>query len=422
MNYLEAINYIEEKNKLGSVLGLDSIKELLKRLGNPQESLKVIHIAGTNGKGSILAYIDSTLRQVGANVGRYISPTIFTYLERFQINGVYMTPEEFSHYLYRVSQSIATMEKEGLSSPTAFEIETAISFLYFLDKKVDYVLLETGMGGRLDATNVVMAPICTIIASVSMDHMNFLGNTIERIAYEKAGIIKENVPCVIYPGKREGIKIIEEVCEKQNVSMIYAKEDKVTILKDELDNIIFNYKNKEYAIAMSGYHQVLNAITAIETLKIIGGQDNRLDYEAIRAGLKNAIWPGRFEVLRKHPYVIRDGAHNEDAARVLRATIEKHFTNMRIVYIIGMLRDKEYDKVLDITMPFAHSVYTITTKGPRALESSVLANKAREYTDLVYDKGEEDINKVLWEAMGEASKQGVVIVFGSLSYIGNISC
>ena len=295
-------------------------------------------------------------------------------------------------------------------------------FLYFLDKKVDYVLLETGMGGRLDATNVVAAPICTIIASVSMDHMNFLGNTIESIAYEKAGIIKKNVPCIIYPGRSDGVKIIEEVCEKQNAPRIYVKEDKVNILKDELDDISFNYKNEEYAIAMSGYHQVLNAITAIEALKVIGEQDDRLGYVAIKRGMKNAIWPGRFEILRKHPYVIRDGAHNEDAARVLKDTIEKHFTNKRIVYIIGMLRDKEYDKVLDITMPFAHSVYTITTKGPRALASLVLANKAREYTDLVYDEGEEDINKVLEKAIGEASEQGVVIVFGSLSYIGNISC
>ncbi len=424
MTYKESLEYIEEKNNLGSVLGLELITELLNRLENPQNKIKVIHIAGTNGKGSILSFIESILIESGYTVGRYISPTIFTYLERFQINKTYISEASFAKYITVIKNIIDDMIVDGYPSPTSFEIETAISFLYCMDENVDYMLLETGMGGRLDATNVVESPVCDVIASISMDHMNFLGDTLEKIAIEKSKIIKENTICVSYDNEEIVNKVIAEGCNKQNTELIFTNTKKLEILEETLDGTRFIYKDNEYHIEMIGVHQVYNSITAIEVIDAICRVDNinNINYNRIYVGLRKTNWKGRFEIISNNPIVIRDGAHNVDAAKSLVNTIEKHFTKKQIVYIIGMLKDKEYDKVLKITGKYANIIYTITAPGVRGLDSKELCESARKYNSDVRDRGDIDINLVLKEAILEAGEEGVVIVFGSLSYIGNISC
>ena len=208
MNYEEAISYIEQLNTRGIALGLERITALLELLGNPQDTLRVIHVAGTNGKGSVCAFIDSALRQAGMRVGRYISPALYAYLERFQINGAYMPEEEFAQLLARVREACDNMEEKGLELPTVFEVETAVAFLYFQAAGCDYVLLEVGMGGRLDSTNVIMRPVLSVITSISMDHTGMLGNTLGEIAAEKAGIIKESCPVVLAWQKPEAMNVL----------------------------------------------------------------------------------------------------------------------------------------------------------------------------------------------------------------------
>lgn len=423
MTYEEAQAYIREKNLLGSVLGLDNIKELLKRLGEPQNKVKVVHIAGTNGKGSILACIDAVLRDAGYKVGRYISPTIFCYLERFQVNGKYMEETAFAEYLTAVATVVEGMKAEGYVV-TAFEIETALAFLYFYEIGVDMVLLETGMGGRLDATNVVDKPVCTILASISMDHMNILGNTVEQITYEKCGILREGVPCVSYPQTDRVRKVIEEFCGLHNVGLILPECKELTMEKSDLEHEIFDYKKVKYELGLLGEYQIYNAITAIEALDVINSYLKATENIALKKvnmqrGLHNVKWEGRFEILCRNPYVIRDGAHNLDAAIQLRNQLIKHFTNKRIIYIIGVLGDKEHQKMLSVLGPLAQKAYAITVPdNTRALPAECLAEELKSYIeDVVIAHSPEE---ALDAAVKEADASDVIVAFGSLYYIGKI--
>lgn len=420
MNYTEAMNYITDKNQLGSVLGLERIRELLTRLGEPQNQCKVVHIAGTNGKGSILACMDAILQDAGYQVGRYISPTVFCYLERFQINGHFMEEAVFADYLSRIRLVVEEMEQDGIIGVTAFEMETALAFLYFQEQPVDLVLLETGMGGRLDATNVVEHPLCTILAAISLDHTKLLGETIRAIAYEKAGILRDDVPCVVYPENEEAMSVIEAQCRLHNVEPILPDLAQLTIINEDLNYEMFDYKNVKCELGLLGKHQIYNALTAIEALNVI---KDKLKYGLnnvnIQNGLHNVVWRGRFEILERFPYVIRDGAHNMEAARCLYEQITKHFTNRRIIYIIGILKDKEYDAMLSLLIPLASRVYVITVPNNfRALPAEELASAVREYCqDVILAESPERAYGLAREA---AAPEDVIVAFGSLYYIGRI--
>lgn len=420
MNYTEAMNYITEKNRLGSVLGLDRIRELLIRLGEPQNQCKVVHIAGTNGKGSILACMDAILQDAGYQVGRYISPTVFCYLERFQINGHFMEEAVFADYLSRIRSVAEEMEQDGIVGITAFELETALAFLYFQEQQVDLVLLETGMGGRLDATNVVNRPLCTILAAISLDHMNLLGDTIRAIAYEKAGILRDGVPCVIYPENEEAMPVLQEQCDLHNVRPIIPDLSRLTIENESLYHEKFDYKNVKYELALLGKYQIYNALTAIEAIEVVKKElKNDLDNVNVQNGLHNVSWKGRFEILERSPYVIRDGAHNMEAAKCLYEQITKHFTNKRIIYIIGILKDKEYDAMLSLLIPLAYQVYVVTVPdNPRALPAEELARAVRRYCCNVTPV--ECPEQAYRLAREQAAPEDVILAFGSLYYIGRI--
>lgn len=418
MTFEEAMEYMTKANNRGSVLGLDNIKRLLYQLDNPQNKIPVVHIAGTNGKGSILAYIGSVLQNAGYAVGRYISPTIFDYREKYQINGQYISEEDFLENFLIVKKAIDEMVLDGYNEPTAFEIETAVGFVYFFSKKVDVILLETGMGGRLDATNVVDKPLCTILASISMDHMQFLGNTIEDIADEKAGIIKKNVPVVLYPTNDKIESVVESVAVKKRANLKLIDESYIDILEQNLDKQKFIYNGEDYTIHLLGKHQIYNAVTAIETLKILMNHFV-LSRKNLKIGIEKAKWNGRFEIIGHKPLIIRDGAHNADAAKKLADTIDLYFKNRRIIYIIGVLADKEYDKVLQITADRADKIITITPKNHRALDAFELAKCAKKYNDNVV--AIPDIKEAMKEAQREANEKDVIIAFGSLSYIGELT-
>ncbi len=412
MDFATAMKYIEEKNKLGSVPGLDNIKELLKRLGNPEKDLKCLHIAGTNGKGSIFAFLQEIMIENGLTVGRYVSPTIFDYLERFQINKNYMLKENFSELLTRVSEVIREMMQDGFSSPTSFEIETAIAFLYFKEKNVDYVLVECGMGGRLDATNVLENPVVTVMASISYDHMQFLGESLEKIAGEKAGIIKPGSICVSYPQKPEVSKVLREYCAKINATYVEVDKNNIDVIEENIEKSDFSYKGEEYSISLMGKHQIYNASVAVEVAKRIFS----FRRDSIDKGLKDTKWYGRMTKVCDRPYIFVDGAHNEKAWSMLSNTINKHFTNREIIYIIGVLKDKEYDKMVDILKDTMSYAIAITPDTPRGLDKNVLANLL--LVNGVPADTAEDCKDAISKAIFKADKEDVIMVCGSLSFIG----
>lgn len=423
MTYKEAKVYMEQVQKRGSVLGLASVKALLERLNNPQNKLRVIHVAGTNGKGSICTFLEHLYRAEGKQVGRYISPTMHCYLERFQINGVHMKEEVFARLLAMVRKEIDKMIQAGQEPPTAFEIETVIAFLYFVQEQVDIVILETGMGGREDATNVVNKPLCTVFASIGMDHMQFLGETIEQIAYEKSGIIKTGCPVVSYPNLPEVMKVLESQYDIQNTGRLsengicIVRKSDVQILSETLEMSTFLYKNEEYRIVMAGEYQIYNAVTAIETKLLLDGY-------LVKDGLLNAYWEGRFEKISDHPLMIKDGAHNVDGVKALKESIQKHFTKEQLIFIIGVLRDKEYDKMVAILCPLAAKVYTVTPENERGLSGEVLKKSILPYcrNSIVCDSVAEAVSAAKQDSM-RYEKQGIpsaIIAWGSLSYIGQI--
>ena len=304
MNYEEAMNFIQNTSKFGSVLGLDNIKELLERLGNPQDQLKVVHIAGTNGKGSTLAFLAGIFRESGYRAGRYVSPASFCYEERFRINEENISKEDLCFYMEKIKKISEEMVRDGMSHPTMFEIETALSFLYFLDKKVDVVLLETGMGGRLDATNVVKKPIAVIIASIGMDHMQFLGDTIEKIAAEKAGIIKEGCPVISYNNQESVNEVIKEKAKEMHCKVTFVNSEGIRVLSESLNGESFSYRSSDgrwyekIEIPLLGRHQINNAALALEALNTIRNYYCISEFQT-EDGLRKTIWRGRIEILEK---------------------------------------------------------------------------------------------------------------------------
>ena len=419
MNYEEAMNFIHNTNKFGSVLGLDNIRELLERLGNPQDQLKVVHIAGTNGKGSTLAFLAGVLRESGYRAGRYVSPASFSYEERFRINEENISREDLCFYMEKIKNVAEEMVKDGLSHPTMFEIETALSFLYFLDKKVDVVLLETGMGGRLDATNVVKKPIATVIASIGMDHMQFLGDTLEKIASEKAGIIKEGCPVISYDNTKEVNEVIRKKAEQMHAKAVFVNSAGIRVLNESLDGESFSYRSSDgrwyekIEIPLLGRHQINNAALALETLNVIKNYYCISDFQT-EDGMRKTIWRGRIEILEREPMVICDGAHNPDGAKSLLSFLQNNFTNRRLIYIMGVLSDKDYEQMVQILAPAADKIYTVAPDNPRALSSAQLCKCVSKYHQDVEER--QRLAACLKEVKQKADKDDVIIICGTLSF------
>lgn len=419
MNYLEAQNYMEEKSRLGIVPGLTQVKELLRRLGNPQNMCRTLHIAGTNGKGSVFAFVQESLLVAGYHVGRYISPTILTYLERYQLDRHYMSEDEFAALLTEVAAVIEAMETDGFASPTAFEIETAVAFLYFARNHVDYVLLECGMGGREDATNVLEKPEICVFAPISMDHMQFLGDTLTKIAAEKAGIIKPGTIVISAPQAPEVSQVLRQTCKEQQASYIEVKPSDWEVVQMSLDGTDLvergtrqdaSKTKKPYHIPLLGEHQIINAQTAITILRTL-----YIEETAIHEGVAQTVWPGRMTKVAEHPYIYVDGAHNVAAWEYLRTSVEKYFTNRRVIYIIGVLKDKEYRKMVDILAPTMAAAVVITPDSPRGLPKEILAALLQEKNVPV--QLADTSTDALQKAGKQAEDEDVILVCGSLSFL-----
>lgn len=420
MNYKEALSFVEEISSLGIVPGLDSIAALCEELGNPQEELKFIHIAGTNGKGSVLAYISTILKCAGYRVGRYISPTIFDYRERIQVNGRMITKKALGEGMELVKAACGSMVAKGLQHPTPFEVETALAFWYFRRMQCDIVVLETGMGGLMDATNVITTTLAAVIVSIGKDHMKFLGNTVEEIAGQKAGIIKNGCNVICMKQQDSVMQVLEREVRRKNGLLQIADAGQASHIRYGIEKQQFDYAGmKKLEIRLSGQFQIANAAVAIETVRVISKRGFPVSEQAIRKGLEETRWAGRFTVAARKPLFIVDGAHNEDAAEKLAKSIEFYFTNKRIIYIMGMLKDKEYDKVIELTYKYADQIITVTPpENPRAMPAYELAREiAKVHTKVTaVDSLEEAVE------MGRllAGKDDVIVAFGSLSYLGRL--
>ena len=421
MTYRETMEYLEEMSALGSVPGLESTAELCRRLGNPQDSLFFVHVAGTNGKGSVLAYVKSALRAAGYCAGHYFSPAVYSYREKIQVDGKEIQAKEFAEWMSLVREEADAMEAEGLAHPTVFEMETVVSFLYFKEKHCDIVLLECGMGGDLDATNVIKNTLVAAFASISMDHMAFLGNTLTEIAGHKAGIIKPGAEVVSGIQEPEVLALLKRRAEEAGFRAV--EKERLLCIKCGLEKQRFDYCTargnvyKSLEIPLAGAVQPENAALAVEIVEALDKKGFSVAKKQLRQGLLQAKWPYRFEILSKKPYFILDGAHNEDAAKRLAEGIRLYFTNRKIVYIIGMLKDKEYGKVIAQTYAYAEQIITVTPPGQaRALPGHELALAAAEYHPRVTEAG--SLEEAVEMAYLFAQKDWVILAFGSLSYLG----
>lgn len=420
MKYQEALDYIESLSTLGIVPGLQSIQELCRRLGNPQEQLRFVHVAGTNGKGSTLAFISTILQCAGYTVGRYTSPAVFEYRERFQVKGRMITQKDFCRLLEQVKEACEGMVRDGLAHPTPFEVETALAFLYYVEKKCAIVVMETGMGGLMDATNLVTTTEVAVLASISMDHMKFLGNTLGAIAEQKSGIIKKGCRVVSMAQQDEAMEVVRKQAESLECPLRVADSSLCKNVKYGIKKQSFSYGSwKNLEITLAGKWQIDNAVLAVEAVCALQEAGYKISEAALRKGLKETVWPGRFCLISSHPVMIVDGAHNEDAAKRLAETIEFYFTNKRIIYIMGILKDKEYEKIISLTHSLADQIITVTTpNNPRAMHAYELAREiAKVHSNVTaVDSLEEavEISKLL------AGKDDVIIAFGSLSYLGRL--
>ena len=422
MDYQECRAYIDDSAKYGSVLGLDNMREMLARLGNPQDALPYVHVAGTNGKGSVIAYLYRTLTGAGYKVGRYISPTLYSYRERLEIAGEKISREKFAKHVTTISQAIARMTEAGLNHPTPFEIETAAAFLYFKEENCDLVLLETGMGGNLDATNIVKTTKLAILVSISMDHMSFLGKTLEEIAEKKAGIIKSGCHVVTTKQQPDAARVIKDTCSRLEVPCVVSDPDEAVLEAESVFGQRFSYKGEEFEISLAGVYQKENAVLALNALEELDQLGWHTTMEQRKDGLFHTSWKGRFTVICKKPLFIVDGAHNAGAADKMAESIRHYFKGKNLIYIMGVFADKEYNLVLEKTAHFAEKIYTIETPdNPRALPAEELAKAARVYNSSAESTKsiKEAVEKAFHYADGD--KDSVILAFGSLSFIGELT-
>lgn len=423
MLYEEARVYLDHVSKYGSVLGLDSIKSLMSELGNPQNDLKFIHIAGTNGKGSILAMLSEILKEAGYQVGAYISPTVMAYEERFQINREWIAKDELAFLVSEVKDAAERVTAKYQITPTVFEIETAIAFLFFKRKECDYVVLETGLGGQTDATNIVITTELCIFASISMDHMGFLGDTINEIAMTKAGIIKAGSAVVSNRQKQEVVEILKRRADSYGSPILFAQPDKAVIEVEALDGQEFSYKSfRHIRLALLGRNQIENAITVIDAIELLNKRGALIPDEAVIRGMANVSWAGRFQVIHRRPYFIVDGAHNEDAARRLAENINIYLSDRSVHAIMGVFKDKNYTRMLEILAPYLDSVVAIELpSNERTLSSTELSEAARKCG--IKSRTAESLAEAITFASEGLGGEDVIVAFGSLSYLGEvISC
>lgn len=403
MTYSESIEYIHSRLRFGIKPGLSHIRRLLALMGNPHEKLAAVHVAGTNGKGSTCAMIGSILSSAGYKTGGYYSPYIVDFRDRIQIDGVMIGEEALAYLVTDIRPLVEQMEAAG-EVVTEFELITALAFRYFFETRCDMVVLETGLGGRMDATNVVTRPRAVAITSVSLDHTQVLGDTLEAIAFEKCGIIKEGCHTVSAPGQEpEALRVIQSTCAQKNSKLVIPDEKRVQVFSSTLEGSHFAYRGEDFFVKMPGAFQLRNAVTSIECARILGVKTS-----AIAGGLEKAFLPARMEVLSYDPLILLDGAHNPAGAAQLCRALEELWPCKGKVAVMGMLKDKDCMGVASILAPVFDRIYTCTLRNPRAVNARELAQNIEQSGGKVThcDTPEQALNRALKSMRG---KEGLVI-------------
>lgn len=415
MNYNEAIEYIHSVNWMFCNPGLDRVKTLCKALGDPQDSLKFIHVAGTNGKGSFCAMTDSILRAQGYRVGLFTSPYIMEFGERMRVDGKNISDEELCSLVERVKPIADAMEDK----PTEFELITALAFLYFAEKRCDYVVLECGLGGRLDATNVVKTSILSVITGIALDHTAILGDTHEKIAAEKAGIIKKGVP-TLWCGAHDGAeRVIREKAAEVGARFERIDRSTMKIKRMTLDGTDFDFgEHKNMHIPLLGSYQPLNAANVLSAIDLLRGLGVEIGDEAIRAGLADVVWHARFEIINRSPLIIADGGHNPEGIDGAVDSIKQYFTE-KVGIVTGVMADKDYRYMAGRMAEVADKVFCLTPDNPRALSSEEYAKVFEDLSISAVACASVD------DAVGKAMEWGrehnmPIICLGSLYMYGEI--
>lgn len=421
MTYEEALAFLQDLCKFGTNLGLERIEKLLEHLGNPHENLSIIHIAGTNGKGSTSALLASILQEAGYQVGLFTSPHLHSYRERVKINNKEISSEDFVREMIQMKEVIPRVIEETHNNPTEFEVLTALSLHYFQRLKVDFVILEVGMGGRLDSTNVVK-PLLSVITPLGKDHMNHLGDTIAEIAQEKAGIFKENTPVVLakqnYPEAREVFikkaKILNSpIYEAGNFKISQVSYD-LTGQRVDIKTAQKNYPN--LFIPLLGDHQILNTATALACIELLQSQGVKIGEQDIYKGISKVFWPGRMEVIYEKPTILIDGAHNAEGIKVLVKGIKKFFNYNKLYIVLGILGDKDKKHMLKELLPLGDNFIVTKPLSPRAGLWEDIAKPIKEHGKRVVII--ENINEALAYARKDCGPDDLICITGSLYLIG----
>ena len=415
MELEEALAFIHGTDWKGSRLGLERMRELMHRLGEAQNSLKFIHVAGTNGKGSTSTMLASILAAAGYKTGLYTSPHLVRVNERFRINGADIPDAALCRAAEAVKEAAGGMS----DAPTEFEILTAMGFWYFAAEKCDAVVLEVGLGGRLDATNVIAAPEAAVITNIGLEHTAILGHTLPEIAREKAGIIKPGTTAVTYPVDAAVDAVYREICAARGAAWRPVRFDALRERTHSLAGQRFDYKEeKDLALHLLGEHQLHNAALAIETIGVLREKGWSIPESALREGLSAARWEARFELLRSHPTVIADGAHNPQCVEALARSLDEYLPGEKVIFLLGVLADKDYEAMLARLLPYGKKFFCLTPDSPRALGAGDLSAylRGRGADAVSCATAEEGVRRAIEESGGETP----IVACGSLYLMGEV--
>ena len=418
MDFLEAQNYLEKvRSQKGIVLGLDTMRHLMAKLNNPQDKVKFIQVAGTNGKGSTAAYLTSILSEAGIKVGRYTSPAVFSSTEQYFACGSCISESEYAKGMTAVAEAAASLDGE---TPTAFEQETALAFWYFAKKGCELAILEAGLGGDMDATNIVTTTVCSIITSISMDHCRILGNKISEIAAHKAGIIKPGAPVICIEQKEDAMEPIRAAAKAADTPLYEVHRDEVRqIFSDKRESIVFFREFENLHLKMLGSCQPENAALDVQAASVLS-RSYPIEKKHIYDGIEKTRWGGRFELHSGSPDIILDGAHNPDGIRRLRESVNQMFGAVPICYVCGVLADKDYEKEIEILFGRASNVFTVTPPSPRAMKSTDLKAAIKErfpQLKVTSFDSEDGIEKAMEAAV---SQNNPVVVCGTLTILARV--
>ncbi|MDR1564786.1 MAG: bifunctional folylpolyglutamate synthase/dihydrofolate synthase [Oscillospiraceae bacterium] len=414
----QAIEYIHSRLRFGICPGLERIAKLEAAVGNPQDSLPIIHLAGTNGKGSTASMLASILKEAGFKTGLFTSPYVTDFCERISINGEMIPQQALASCVERLAPIVSQMEAAG-EVITEFELITVLALLWYREEGCNALVLETGLGGRFDATNTVKKPLLSIITKIAYDHMDILGDTLQKITFEKCGIIKKGVNVVSYPAQaEEALAVIMERTAQEGGKLIIGNTNAATVTAESIFGTDMQYGGLKVRIPLAGRHQASNAITAIEAAKALRTQGMAISDADIENGIAKTVFAARQEVLSKSPLIILDGAHNPDGAETLAYSIKNYLKGRRVICIMGMLEGKNAEEALNILAPLFDKLYAVSLDNPRAMQVHKFASLARKHCREVVEL--ENSKEAVTEALSELNGTTALVCCGSLYLAGEL--